>query len=122
MTGGNSVVRCRTRMSVAFLLAASALAGPGTGLRSGPERRRCGSGLGRYRAHLDADGPEGDRAGVLLQPDEPRGRILVGADRPAGVGVRVRTGQVAIETDPVGVAGDCDLVVVPGAWLQRRTP
>src|SRR5215831_7739394 len=95
MTGGNSVVRCRTRMIVAFQLAGS--------------------------ARLEADGPEGDRAGVLLQPDEPGRRVLVGADPPAGVGVGVDGGQMAVEANLVGVARDRHLVVVPRTRLQRRT-
>ena len=79
------------------------------------------AGSGSDRSRLDPHGAERHRAGVLLQPDEPRGRVNVGTDTAARIRVGVRRGDVPVEADPVGVARDGDLVVVPRAGLKRRT-
>src|SRR6266516_4578093 len=131
MTGGYSVVRCRIRRpGTGGVLAAVAGSGrwspigPGVaavGCMADSDRaERCYAWCLRLRELLDADGAEGDRAGVLLQADEPGVGVGLGWQAAVGVLVGEGCGLVAVEAHCVGVALHLDLQVVPLPGLQRR--
>src|ERR671936_850353 len=92
MIGGNSVVRCRTRIVRATPLEA-----------------------------LDPHGPEGDAAGrrVGLESDEAGVRVAARGPSAGGIVVREGCGLEAVEANRVRLACDGDLVVVPLAGLER---
>src|SRR4051794_38107547 len=91
MTGGNSVVRWRTRTSR-------------------PRERL-----------LDAHRPEGDTSCMGLQPDEPGEWVLAGRLAAVRVVVHESRGLKAVQGDHVLVARSLDFVVVPFPGLQRGT-
>src|SRR6266700_4132225 len=133
MTGGYSVVRCRIRRpGTGGVLAAVAGSGrwspigPGVaavGCMADSDRaERCYAWCLRLRELLDADGAEGDRAGVLLQADEPGVGVGLGWQAAVGVLVGEGCGLVAVEALCVGVALHLDLLFLPPPGPPRRAP
>src|SRR3954452_15389566 len=95
MTGGNSVVRWRTRMA----------AYPHPPSLSGQ----------------DTNSPERYGAGMCLKTEEARKRVLQSAASARHIRVGEGRCREAVQKGFVGVALHPDFEVIPFTWLQRRT-